>query len=201
MNQLKKTPWAQLPTSYGTFEMSGYKDNTGEHLVLKKGIIKDNILVRVHSQCLTGDALTSLRCDCGEQLELSLHQIAREGGILLYLQQEGRGIGLFNKINAYYYQDQGLDTVDANAKLGFKDDLREYAVAAEILQDLGTKSICLLTNNPRKVLALQQAGIKITQILPLLVKPNSVNTQYLVTKQTRLGHDLKLEKIEIKKIK
>src|SRR3989344_414099 len=192
MSHLQKTSWAKLPTSYGVFEMIAYKDDSGEQLVLQKGKCKQNILVRLHSQCLTGDALASLRCDCGEQLNLSLQKIAREGGILIYLQQEGRGIGLFNKIRAYHYQDQGLDTVDANTKLGFKDDLREYAVAAKILKDLGIRSICLLTNNPRKATALQQAGIEIIQSIPLLVKPNLVNMHYLTTKQSRLGHNLKL---------
>ncbi|MDP3698657.1 MAG: GTP cyclohydrolase II [Nanoarchaeota archaeon] len=192
MTYLQKTSWAKLPTSYGMFKMTAYKDNSGEHLVLQKGTSKNNVLVRLHSQCLTGDALASLRCDCGEQLGLALQKIAQEGGLLIYLQQEGRGIGLFNKIMAYHYQDQGLDTVEANAKLGFKDDAREYVIAAEILKDLGIKSICLLTNNPRKVSALRQAGIEIIQSIPLLVKPNKVNTSYLITKQAKLGHNLKL---------
>src|SRR3989344_3949305 len=183
MSHLQKTSWAKLPTSYGVFEMIAYKDDSGEQLVLQKGKGKQNILVRLHSQCLTGDALASLRCDCGEQLNLSLQKIAQESGILIYLQQEGRGIGLFNKIAAYHYQDQGLDTVEANTQLGFKDDTREYSIAAEILKDLGITSIRLLTNNPRKVQGLEQAGIIIKQQLPLLIKANSVNSKYLATKK------------------
>ena len=194
---LQKTLPAKLPTAYGQFIVIAYKDHQGEHLAVTKGKIKENPLVRIHSQCITGDALKSLRCDCGEQLELSLKKIATKGGILLYLQQEGRGIGLFNKIAAYHHQDQGLDTVEANIKLGFKDDAREYSIAAEILKDLGITSIRLLTNNPRKVQGLEKAGITINQSLPLLVKPNAVNARYLDTKQKRLGHNLKRDFAEL----
>jgi len=190
MNTLQKTPPAKLPTAYGQFTVIAYKDAHGEHLAVIKGKIKKNLVVRVHSQCLTGDALASLRCDCGEQLHSSLQKIADAGGLLIYLQQEGRGIGLFNKILAYCYQDQGLDTVEANLKLGFKDDDRQYAIAAEILKDLGLTSIRLLTNNPRKVEGLEQAGIKVTQRVPLLTTPNSVNAAYLAVKQEKLGHQL-----------
>lgn len=190
---LKKTLPAKLPTSYGLFRVIAYKDAHGEHLALTKGRATKNPLVRIHSQCITGDALASLRCDCGEQLDHSLKMIAQEGGILLYLQQEGRGIGLFNKIAAYYHQDQGLDTVEANTKLGFKDDARDYSVAIEILGDLGITSIRLLTNNPRKVQELEKAGIKISQRVPLLITPNQVNTEYLLVKKNKLGHHLDLE--------
>ncbi len=188
--KLQKTHSAKLPTSYGLFKVIAYRDIPGEHLALIKEPITKNPLVRIHSQCVTGDALASMRCDCGEQLELSLQKIAKESGILIYLQQEGRGIGLFNKIAAYHYQDQGLDTVEANTKLGFKDDTREYSIAAEILKDLGITSIRLLTNNPRKVQGLEKAGIIIQQQLPLLIKANSVNSKYLATKKSKLGHSL-----------
>src|SRR3990167_8243097 len=182
MEQLQKSLPARLPTTYGQFTVIGYKDQRGEHLALVKGKIqKPPRLVRIHSQCLTGDALKSLRCDCGEQLEQSLKMIAKEGGILLYLQQEGRGIGLFNKIAAYHHQDQGLDTVEANTKLGFKDDDRDYAIAAEILKDLGIKSVRLLTNNPRKIKGLQQAGIIVSKSLPIIIKSNPANAAYLFT--------------------
>ena len=187
---LQKSSPAKLPTVYGTFKVIAYQDHHGDHLALVKGKIKDNPLVRIHSQCLTGDALKSVRCDCGEQLDQALKMIVKEDGVLLYLQQEGRGIGLFNKIAAYNHQDQGLDTVEANAKLGFREDARSYGTAADILKDLGISSIRLLTNNPRKVQELENAGIKITQRLPLLTVPNSSNANYLLVKKTKLGHHL-----------
>src|SRR3989338_3308960 len=194
MEQLQKSLPARLPTTYGQFTVIGYKDQRGEHLALVKGKIqKPPRLVRIHSQCLTGDALSSLRCDCGEQLGRSLQMIAQEGGILLYLQQEGRGIGLFNKIAAYHHQDQGLDTVEANTKLGFKDDVRDYRIAIEILKDLGITSLRLLTNNPRKVKQLEKAGIKISQRVPLLIAPNKDNSKYLLVKKTKLGHYLDIK--------
>ena len=186
----QKSPFAHLPTAYGLFSVIAYKDPTGEHLAITKGKTAKNPLVRIHSQCLTGDALSSLRCDCGEQLGRSIQMIAQEGGILLYLQQEGRGIGLFNKIAAYHHQDQGLDTVEANTKLGFKDDVRDYRIAIEILKDLGITSLRLLTNNPRKVQQLEKAGIKVAQRVPLLIAPNSVNAGYLMVKKNKLGHYL-----------
>lgn len=192
MTILQKTQLAKLPTRYGRFKIIAYKNKQEEHLALIRGEISKNPLVRIHSQCLTGDALASLRCDCGEQLDKAMKMIAQEGGILLYLQQEGRGIGLFNKIQAYHHQDHGLDTVEANAKLGFKDDLREYAAAAEILHDLGIKSISLLTNNPRKVAGLVKYGITVAQSFPLQVESNPDNKAYLTTKQKKLGHHLKI---------
>src|SRR3989344_7786991 len=190
MALLQKTLSAKLPTSYGQYTVTSYKDAKGEHLALINGEITPNPLVRVHSQCITGDALASLRCDCGEQLDLSLKRIALEGGILLYLQQEGRGIGLFNKIAAYHQQDLGLDTVEANTKLGFSDDDREYRIAAEILKNLGATSIRLLTNNPRKVQQLEKAGIKVVQRIPLHILPNNFNAGYLMVKKNKLGHYL-----------
>lgn len=191
---LKKTLPAKLPTTFGEFTIIAYKDASGEHLALIKGKTTKNPLVRIHSQCITGDALASLRCDCGEQLNRSMKMIAKEGGIILYLQQEGRGIGLFNKIAAYHHQDQGLDTVEANAELGFKDDHRNYSITAEILKDLRIASIRLLTNNPRKVQEVEKAGILVSQRLPLLVTPNQINGGYLLVKKNKLGHLLELKK-------
>ncbi|MBI5398437.1 GTP cyclohydrolase II [Candidatus Woesearchaeota archaeon] len=180
-----------LPTKCGEFEAVAYRDDAArEHLVLVKGRIKgkSDVLVRVHSQCLTGDTLGSLRCDCGEQLQKALQIIAQEGGVLVYLQQEGRGIGLLNKIKAYALQDKGMDTVEANLKLGFSEDDREYVIATEILKDLGVSSIRLLTNNPRKIEGLRQGGIVISGSVPVKVKPNRINAGYLRTKQEKLGH-------------
>lgn len=201
MNHLEKTQPILLQTEYGPFTVIAYRDGSlKEHLVLIKGEItsnsavgKDNLLVRVHSQCLTGDTLGSLRCDCGKQLDAAMQLIAEQGGILIYLQQEGRGIGLFNKIVAYYHQDTGADTVEANRLLGFADDLREYAVAADILHDLGIKSIRLLTNNPRKVAGLQTAGLHISERVPLCIPATKHNSAYLHTKQEKLGHFLQLD--------
>jgi len=192
---LQKSLPADLPTTHGHFKVIAYKDDErGEHLAVLKGEPTENAVVRIHSQCITGDALTSQRCDCGEQLDLSLKKIAQEGGILLYLQQEGRGIGLFNKIAAYHHQDRGLDTVEANHKLGFQDDVRSYSIAAKILKDLGIRSISLLTNNPRKVQGLENYGIIINERIPVLVKTNTANRNYLAAKQKKLGHHLKVLK-------
>lgn len=188
--KLTKTSPAKLPTVYGEFTVIAYRDSHGEHLALIKRKIAENILVRIHSQCTTGDSFKSLRCDCGEQLSQSMQMIAKEGGILLYLQQEGRGIGLFNKIAAYHHQDQGWDTVEANQKLGFKDDGRDYVIAADILKDLGVLSVKLLTNNPRKVQGLEKAGITVVERIPLLTTPHSANTDYLLVKKKKLGHHL-----------
>lgn len=153
-----------------------------------KGKITENIIVRMHSECMTGDVFHSLRCDCGEQLQRSMKIIAREGGILLYLRQEGRGIGLLNKIKAYALQDKGMDTVEANEHLGFVADERDYRIAGEILKDLGVSSIRLLTNNPYKIKELEQQGIKVAERIPLLVKATKLNQKYLNTKQEKLGH-------------
>lgn len=185
-----------LPTKFGKFQISVYKslfDNL-EHVVLSLGDISRNghILTRIHSQCLTGDTLFSLKCDCGEQLQKSMQKIQKAGrGVILYLNQEGRGIGLINKIRAYKLQEKGLDTVEANEQLGFPKDARNYEVAAAILQDLGVKNINLLTNNPAKIEELAKEGIQVSY-LPLETKPNYVNKTYLKTKKQKLGHRLSL---------
>ncbi len=162
-----------------------------EHIAVVYGDVagKENVLVRVHSECLTGDVLHSARCDCGEQLDTALKKIIAEGaGVLIYLRQEGRGIGLVNKIKAYELQERGYDTVDANLKLGFSPDLRSYQPAAEILQDLGVKSIRIMTNNPMKVKEIQKFGVDISERVPLEICPREANKHYLSTKRERMGH-------------
>ena len=190
---IKKTAEASLPTKYGSFKVIAYEDyNKLQHLALVKGSIKGkkNVLVRIHSQCITGDALGSLRCDCGPQLDYALKTIGKKGGVVLYMQQEGRGIGLFNKILAYKFQDQGMDTVEANLKLGFKADARDYTIGAQILADLGLSRIKLLTNNPRKIEGLGKYGLEIVERIPIVIKPNKSNKKYLQTKKEKLGHFL-----------
>jgi len=151
------------------------------------------VLVRVHSECLTGDIFGSLRCDCGEQVRLAMKRIAEEGrGVLLYMRQEGRGIGFHNKLCAYALQDKGLDTVEANLSLGFEPDLRDYGIGAQILADLGLRKIRLLTNNPRKVIGLEGYGLKVVETIPIIVPPNPYNLRYLETKQKKMGHILKI---------
>jgi 3,4-dihydroxy 2-butanone 4-phosphate synthase/GTP cyclohydrolase II len=184
---------AKLPTPYGNFKVIAYKSNTDpdEHVALVMGDVatEEPVLVRVHSQCLTGDVFGSLRCDCGEQIQMAMKKIAAEGrGVVLYMRQEGRGIGIHNKIKAYALQDEGLDTVEANISLGFKADQRDYGVGAQILVDLGIKNMRLMTNNPKKMSGLQSYGLKITEQLPLTTKPNEHNRRYLQTKQKKMGH-------------
>ena len=191
---------ASLPTRYGDFIAIAYRSTTDadEHVALVKGDIsgEEPVLVRVHSECLTGDVFGSLRCDCGDQIAMAMQAIAEEGrGVFLYMRQEGRGIGLHNKIAAYALQDEGLDTVEANESLGFPADLRDYGIGAQILVDLGLKDIRLLTNNPRKVVGLDGYGLRVVETLPLIVSPNPNNLRYLETKQRKLGHLLELEKI------
>jgi 3,4-dihydroxy 2-butanone 4-phosphate synthase / GTP cyclohydrolase II len=185
----------KLPTRYGEFQAIAYASDTdpGEHLAMVYGDIntQEPVLVRVHSECLTGDVLASQRCDCGEQLDEALKRITCEGrGVLLYMRQEGRGIGFHNKIKAYALQDAGMDTVEANTCLGFKDDLRDYGTGAQILADLGLHNIILLTNNPKKVVGLQGYGLTVVETMPIIIEPNEHNRYYLETKQKKMGHTL-----------
>jgi 3,4-dihydroxy 2-butanone 4-phosphate synthase / GTP cyclohydrolase II len=184
-----------LPTTFGEFEVVGYRSLVDEkhHVAMVKGEIDgaEDVLVRVHSECLTGDVFHSLRCDCGEQLESALAMIEREGrGVLLYLSQEGRGIGLLNKLRAYKLQEGGLDTVEANLELGLPVDLRDYGIGAQILGDLGLTTIRILTNNPRKIVGLEGYGLEVTAQVPILHEPNPHNERYLRTKRERMGHAL-----------
>jgi 3,4-dihydroxy 2-butanone 4-phosphate synthase/GTP cyclohydrolase II len=183
----------KLPTEYGEFDLYLYRSRLDEqhHLALVKGDItgKEKVLVRVHSECLTGDVFGSHRCDCGPQLHQAMRQVAEAGrGVIVYMRQEGRGIGLAPKIMAYKLQEQGYDTVEANKKLGYAMDLREYGLGAQILVDLGLKTIRLLTNNPRKVVGLEGYGLKIVEQVPIKVKPNEHNARYLKTKRRKMGH-------------
>ncbi len=187
---------ADLPTEYGNFRIMIFRNDIDEkeHAVLVKGKIREGypILVRVHSECFTGDLLGSLRCDCGEQLHRAMSLIEKEGcGAVLYMRQEGRGIGLVNKIKAYALQDEkGLDTVEANIELGFKADLRDYGIGAQILRDIGLTKIKLLTNNPKKIIGLEGFGIEIVERIPLVIKANEINKKYMMTKKNKMGHIL-----------
>jgi 3,4-dihydroxy 2-butanone 4-phosphate synthase/GTP cyclohydrolase II len=191
---VEKLASAVLPTKFGDFQMDVYRNNLNgdEHVVMHYGDldVSKPVLTRVHSECLTGEVFSSLKCDCGQQLEAALEQIANnKSGVLLYMRNhEGRGIGLVNKIKAYDLQNQGLDTVEANEKLGFADDLREYGIGAQILVDLGIKEVHLMTNNPRKIVGIEGYGLKVTKRIPLEIAHNKVNKSYLKVKKTKLGH-------------
>ncbi len=186
---------ANLPTEYGEFTAVAYKSDIDpdEHLALVMGDIstEEPVLIRAHSECLTGDVFSSLRCDCGEQLRMAMRRIAEEGrGVVLYMRQEGRGIGFHNKIRAYALQDKGLDTVEANVSLGFEPDQRDYGIGAQIMADLGLHEIRLLTNNPKKTIGLASYGLKVVETVPIISEPNPHNLHYLETKQRKMGHHL-----------
>jgi len=189
---VKREASAHLPTKYGLFEITAYEEiaTKSVHIVLHKGPIDPEIptLVRVHSECFTGDILGSARCDCGDQLEVAMQEVAKCNGVILYLRQEGRGIGLVNKLKAYELQDDGLDTVEANEHLGFAPDLRDYGIGAQILADMGVKKIRLMTNNPRKIVGLEGYGLQVVERIPLEISPRKENAKYLSTKKEKMGH-------------
>ncbi|MCX7982518.1 MAG: bifunctional 3,4-dihydroxy-2-butanone-4-phosphate synthase/GTP cyclohydrolase II [Syntrophales bacterium] len=191
---IRRVAEASLPTRYGgTFRIIVYENDVDDyqHIALTKGDIRPDeaVLVRVHSECCTGDIFGSLRCDCGDQLKRAMEMIEEEGkGVIVYMRQEGRGIGLVNKIKAYALQDQGKDTVDANLELGFKPDLRDYGIGAQILTDLGVRKMRLMTNNPRKIIGLDGYGLKVVERVPIVIAPTEINAHYLQTKKEKLGH-------------
>lgn len=194
---LRIVAFADLPSKYGSFKVVAFENNKDgkDHVMLVKGNVQDaeNVLTRIHSSCVTGDVLGSLRCDCGDQLKKALNMIEKERqGVLLYMQQEGRGIGLTNKIKAYMYQDRGIDTYDANLLLGFPPDQRTYELAAAMLKKFHIASICLITNNPKKIRDLQEFGVKIKSRIPIEIPPNEFNRSYLETKKEKFGHILSL---------
>jgi 3,4-dihydroxy 2-butanone 4-phosphate synthase/GTP cyclohydrolase II len=192
---VKRVASAKLPTNYGDFYIHAFETQLDKqtHVALVRGDVGDgqNVLVRVHSQCLTGDVLHSVRCDCGAQLDVALRRIADEGrGVLLYLNQEGRGIGLANKIRAYELQDEGFDTVEANERLGFKADQRDYGIGVQILRALGVRTMRLLSNNPRKLVGVEGHGLSVSEWLPLEIPASDSTRRYLKTKKEKLGHKL-----------
>ncbi len=200
---VKRVVTVKFPTKYGDFKLHLYKSQIDEHhhLALEKGEVKgkENVLVRVHSQCLTGDVFGSSRCDCGEQLSKALQMIQQEGlGVFLYMRQEGRGIGLANKILAYQLQDNGKDTVEANLELGFDADLRDYGIGAQILVDLGVSTLRLITNNPKKIIGIEGYGLKVVKRIPMEVCPTPENLKYLETKRDKLGHLIKAKAEDMK---
>jgi 3,4-dihydroxy 2-butanone 4-phosphate synthase/GTP cyclohydrolase II len=203
---VQKVTEAKLPTEWGEFTAVAYRSvvDAAEHVALVRGDISggEPVLVRVHSECLTGDVFGSFRCDCGAQIEMALQRIAKEDrGVFVYMRQEGRGIGFHNKLCAYALQDRGMDTVEANVALGFAPDLRDYGVGAQILANLGLHNIRLLTNNPKKVVGLESYGIKIIETVPLIAPATPYNIRYLETKQKKLGHILNLEERQSSDVK
>ena len=188
---IQKKAEAKLPTHWGDFSVIAYEDEAKdeEHILLYMGDLENDSLLRIHSQCLTGDTLYSLKCDCGSQLAMALEKIASEGkGMIIYMAQEGRGIGVVNKIRAYELQDQGMDTVEANEALGFAADERDYSYCKEILSSVDISSVKLMTNNPRKIKVLEEVGIKVTERVPVHIDPNKHNENYLKVKANKLGH-------------
>lgn len=183
---------ANLPTKYGKFKIKAYKDGNQEHLAIMTQDFEniDAPYVRIHSECLTGDTLGSLKCDCQNQLDLSLKFIAHEGGLVIYHRQEGRNIGLVNKVNAYALQDLGRNTIQANLELGFKEDERDYFIVGYILEDLGVKKLKLITNNPKKIEYVESLGVEIVERIPAITKSNKYNEGYLLTKKEQMGHIL-----------
>ena len=199
--QIKRAAASDLPTDHGEFRMVGYENtlNGEHHVALVKGDIseEDEVLVRVHSECLTGDAFDSKRCDCGDQLHAAMQMVEEKGkGVILYMRQEGRGIGLINKIRAYHLQDQGMDTVEANLALGFPDDMRDYGIGAQILRDLGVRKLKLITNNPKKLSGLSGHGLELKGRVPIQMNHNERNEYYLKTKKDKMGHLLKFKEEE-----
>jgi 3,4-dihydroxy 2-butanone 4-phosphate synthase/GTP cyclohydrolase II len=188
---------AQLPTSYGDFQLIGFENDIDhkEHVALVRGEInpEEPVLVRVHSECLTGDVLHSLRCDCGDQLHAAMEMIEKEGkGVIVYMRQEGRGIGLINKLKAYHLQDRGRDTVEANVELGFEPDLRDYGIGAQILVSLGVRKMKMMTNNPKKIIGLDGYALEVTERVPIEIPPTDENKKYLQTKKEKMGHILEV---------
>ena len=194
MNKVKRLVETSLPTQHGEFRMIAYGEGEEQQpaLAFVKGAdgLGERVLVRIHSECLTGDTFASVRCDCGEQLDFAMDKVAQEGGVVLYLRQEGRGIGLLNKMHAYNLQDQGMDTAQANVHLGFGEDQRDYAIVHDMLKDLGVKSVRLMTNNPLKINALNEVGIEVVERVPVIVTPREENKRYLDTKRDSMGHML-----------